>query len=370
MRAFRASILCSAAAVTALFCGCQSNQYRISGTAEGLENLDTVYIIDNIEADGTFTPRDTLVVTDGRFSAEGETDSTRFCFIFSKSGITEGFFLEPGSISIALKPEPGASRVGGTKCNDEWQRLSDSTMTIGREINRIAEHVYGGTLTAEQEREGMEQIDRLTKRFSALVIRTAEENVQNEFGYFLLTYYPEEVIDNESRLRLIKQLPAQMQQRPAIKEAQAYMAEKARTGEGQVIQDFRQPQLDGTELSLMDEVRKHRITVIDFWASWCGPCRQETPLMIDMYNRLKDSGLGIVGIALDQEHDAWARATAQLNIPWPQMSDLKGWDNTIAREFSINSIPHTIVVDQEGRILKRGLRGKELEEFLTESLKH
>ena len=92
-------------------------------------------------------------------------------------------------------------------------------------------------------------------------------------------------------------------------------------------------------------------------------------MMIELYNQYKDKGLGIVGISLDNDKDAWLSATQQLHISWPQMSDLKGWDNAAAQLFSISSIPHTIVVDQQGKILRRGLRGKELADFVAEQLK-
>ena len=91
--------------------------------------------------------------------------------------------------------------------------------------------------------------------------------------------------------------------------------------------------------------------------------------MLELYDKYKDKGLGIIGVSLDEDSDAWKAATQQLNIPWPQMSDLKGWKNAIATYFCVNSIPHTIVVDQQGKILKRGLRGQQLEEFILESLK-
>lgn len=91
--------------------------------------------------------------------------------------------------------------------------------------------------------------------------------------------------------------------------------------------------------------------------------------MIALYNEYKDSGLGIVGVSLDQDKDAWLTAIKKLELPWPQMSDLKGWDNAAAQQFNITSIPHTIVVDQKGVILERGLRGEVLKEFVAEQLK-
>ena len=366
MKAFQASILFSAAVLA--LTACHSNTYKISGAVEGLNDGDTLFITNDLQ---TGIPTDTLIVKDGKFELSGETDSTYLCMVYSekRNELNAPFFIEPGNISIKLVETPGASRVGGTKCNEQWQELNDSVMTIGKEINRIAEHIYGNTIDEMEQQKGMEQIEKLNQRFSAIVVKTTEKNIKNEFGYFLLTYYPEELIDNETRMKLIDKLPAEKQKRPAIQEMLANLKQAAESAEGMVIKDFTQPGLDGTSVSLMGEVAKNKITVIDFWASWCGPCRQEMPFMLEMFGKYKDKGLGIIGISLDEDIDSWKAATQQLNIPWTQMSDLRGWDNAIAKHFYVNSIPHTIVVDQKGKILKRGLRGGKLEEFIADALK-
>ena len=364
MKVSLASILFSAV----LLASCQSNSYKIKGSVEGLPDGDTLFVTSDLI---TGVPSDTLVIKEGKFELQGEVDSTVLCMVYSASmnEINAAFFMEPGTIKIHLTEEPGASRVSGTHCNDQWQTLNDSVMSIGKEINRIAEHIYSNNLPEEEQQKGMEQIDRLNQRFSDLVVKTVEKNIDNEFGYFLLTYYPEELIDNENRARLVKELPTEMRQRPAIKQFEQELAKAAKTAEGSVIQDFTQKALDGTEISLMAEVKKHKITVIDFWASWCGPCRQEMPFMIQMYDKYQSKGLGILGISLDENSDAWIKGTEALGFTWPQMSDLKGWENEIAQYFQVTSIPHTIIVDQSGKILRRGLRGEQLEQFIAEQLK-
>ncbi len=367
MKASLASILFSVALLTS----CQSNSYKISGSvssSEGLADGDTLFVTKDLQ---TGIPSDTLIIQDGKFKLSGETDSTALCMIYSakRNEINAAFFMEPGTIDIQLTDQPGASRVGGTTCNKQWQTLNDSVMSIGKEINRIAEHIYGNNLSQEEQQKGMEQIDKLNKRFAELVVKTAEKNIDNEFGYFLLTYYPEELIDNNTRAKLIKDLPAEMRQRTAIKQLEQTINAAAKTAEGATIKDFTQKAPDETEISLMDEVKKHKVTVIDFWASWCGPCRQEMPFMMQMYDKLQSKGLGIIGISLDNDKDAWVKGTEALGFTWPQMSDLKGWDNEIAQHFQVTSIPHTIVVDQKGTILRRGLRGEELEAFVAEQLK-
>ena len=366
MKAFQASILFSAAGLA--LTACHSNTYKISGAVEGLNDGDTLFITNDLQ---TGIPTDTLIVKDGKFELSGETDSTYLCMVYSekRNELNAPFFIEPGNISIKLVETPGASRVGGTKCNEQWQELNDSVMTIGKEINRIAEHIYGNTVDEMEQQKGMDQIEKLNQRFSAIVVKTTEKNIKNEFGYFLLTYYPEELIDNQTRMKLIDKLPDEKQKRPAIQKMLANLKQASESAEGMTIKDFTQPGLDGTPVSLLGEVSKSKITVIDFWASWCGPCRQEMPFMVELYDKYKDKGLNIIGISLDEDSDAWKAATQQLNIPWVQMSDLKGWENVIAKHFCVTSIPHTIVVDQQGKILKRGLRSEKLEEFVVDQLK-
>ena len=366
MKASLTSILYSA--LTIALVGCQSKSYKISGTAEGLADGDTLFITSDM-VDGV--PTDTIVVENGKFSFEGTADSTCLSMVYSatRNEINAAFIKEPGQITISLSEQPGNGRVGGTPCNDEWQRLNDSVMVIGKEINRIAEHIYGKVVPQEEQQKGLAQIDKLNARFANVVITIAEKNIKNEFGYFLLTYYPEELINNEARKRLIEKLPDEMRQRPAVKQLEATISLSEKTAKGAAIPNFSQATPDGAELSIMSEVAKNRITIIDFWASWCGPCRQEMPNMIALYNDYKDSGLGIVGVSLDQDKDAWVTAIKTLQLPWAQMSDLKGWDNAAAKQFNITSIPHTIVVNQKGVILERGLRGEALKQFIAEQLK-
>ncbi len=368
MRVFQTSILCSLLAIAMV--SCQSNSYKLMGTVEGLSDGDTLLLTDDM-INGT--PSDTIILKDNTFTFKGtigEDKEAALCMIYSAKNneINAAFIREPGEISVKLSATPGASRVSGTPCNDEWQRLNDSVMVIGKEINRIAEHIYGNTITQEEQQRGMDEIEKLNKRFAKVVVETTEKNIDNEFGYFLLTYYPEELIDNATRLRLIEKLSDERRQRPAIKDIEESIRRTAKTAEGATIPNFSQLTPDGEEMRIMTEVAKNKITIIDFWASWCGPCRQEMPFMLSLYESNKGRGLGIVGVSLDKDNDSWVAAIKKLQLPWPQMSDLKYWDNEVAKVFNITSIPHTIVVDQKGKILRRGLRGEELKQFIESEL--
>lgn len=128
--------------------------------------------------------------------------------------------------------------------------------------------------------------------------------------------------------------------------------------------DFSMNQLDGTPLSLSS--LRGKVVLIDFWASWCGPCRRENPHVVKLYQEYKDKGFEILGVSLDKTKDNWKNAIDQDGLTWQHVSDLKGWGNEVAQLYGVRSIPHTVLLDKEGKILARGLRSAALEAKLKE----
>lgn len=131
--------------------------------------------------------------------------------------------------------------------------------------------------------------------------------------------------------------------------------------------DFAQATPEGKMLKLSD--LRGKVVLIDFWASWCGPCRRENPNVVKMYQAYKDKGFEILGVSLDRDRQRWLDAIQQDGLTWPHVSDLQQWSNAVAQMYGVNSIPHTVLVDKEGRILARNLRGEALEHKLAEIFK-
>lgn len=123
--------------------------------------------------------------------------------------------------------------------------------------------------------------------------------------------------------------------------------------------------LQRNNVSLKSEIRKNQITIIDFWASWCGPCRAEMPLMVNIYNQHKDNGLGIIGVSLDSDYSSWEKAITDNKLTWTQLSDLRGWDSYAAKTYNVTAIPYTIIVDRNAKIIASGLRGEQLEKYIN-----
>ncbi|MBQ7351216.1 MAG: TlpA family protein disulfide reductase, partial [Bacteroides sp.] len=117
-------------------------------------------------------------------------------------------------------------------------------------------------------------------------------------------------------------------------------------------------------------IAKNKYTLIDFWASWCGPCRREMPNVIAAYKEYNKKGFGIVGVSLDNDADKWKAAIKEMGMTWDHMSDVKGWQGEGAALYGVNSIPATVLVAQDGTIIERNLRGEAIKEKLSEILNY
>lgn len=136
---------------------------------------------------------------------------------------------------------------------------------------------------------------------------------------------------------------------------------------GDEVPNFTAPQPNGEELSLEDA--KGKYTLIEFWASWCGPCRVENPNLVKVYEKYHDRGFHIIGVSLDRSQVAWERAIEHDKLTWPQVSNLKFWQDPIARQFSVTFIPQNYLIDEDGKIVAKNLRAVSLDKKLNELLK-
>lgn len=346
---------------------CQSNSYKINGVAEGFQDGDTLLMGSNFDEDSA---KDTLIVKDGKFSYEGVADSADFCVVSAlNGGSNAAFFREPGTIQVTLNAN-GEPKVGGTKANDAWQQLNEEQMAFSQKMEKLVEPLYSENLDSAQQQAIYDQFNEMQKQMQDKIVETAENNIDNVLGFFLLTQLAgNDIMSAEKIGELIGKLPQEFRQREAVKALERTLEASKAVEIGKQIEDFSMPNPTGEELNVMSEVAKNRVTILDFWASWCGPCRQETPFMVSLYQKYHDKGLGIVGISLDQDHDAWVKGIEELGITWPQISDLKYWQSAAAEKFQVRSIPYMVVLDQKGTIINKGLRGEELEAFISEQLK-
>lgn len=138
---------------------------------------------------------------------------------------------------------------------------------------------------------------------------------------------------------------------------------------GQQYTDLNIPTLEGEMKSLSDYVKQNKVTVIDCWASWCRPCIEEMPNIAQLYRKYHQLGVGVVGISFDSDPQSWNHAVKINEMVWPQLGELRGWDNQMHRVYNVKSIPHTIVINRKGEIVAEGLRGEDLINAVAKALK-
>lgn len=348
---------------------CSGNQagYVITGTVEGAADGDTVYLQE--PAGRSLTKLDTAVIANGSFTFKGVQDSAVNRYITCQvngAPLMVDFFLENGTINVSLNKEE--STVKGTASNDAYQEMKSQLNAIGKKANAIYEAMSNSTLTDEQKEAKQQEAMKLQDEYQNTIKASIEKNITLPVGVFLFkqTFYNNSIEENET---LLSKLPANYQNDEMIVNIKKMIDTQKKTAIGTKFTDFAMKTPDGKDVKLSDYVGKGKVVLVDFWASWCGPCRREMPNLVDAYKKYKGKNFEIVGVSLDQSADSWKDAIKKLNITWPQMSDLKFWNCEGAKLYAVTGIPYTVLIDGEGTIIARGLYGEELLKKIGEVVK-
>ncbi|MBE6275240.1 MAG: AhpC/TSA family protein [Bacteroides sp.] len=341
--------------------------YKIQGTVEGIADGETVYLQ---EAKGReLIKLDSAVVTNGAFTFNGRQDEAvnRYITYTPAEGkrIMTDFFLENGNIAISLGEE---STIAGTPNNDIYQSFKVKDNAMNKEMMALYEKGKAEDLTEEQKAELEKQMETLDNQSMEFIYNFIDANITNPVGIHL---WPGNSYSMElSQLQaLAAKVPAEYQSNERIANLLKRIEVLAKTAVGQKFTDFTLPSPEGNPVKLSDIIAKNKYTLVDFWASWCGPCRREMPNVIAAYNEYNKKGFGIVGVSLDNDAAAWKKAIEEMNMTWDHMSDVKGWQCEGAALYGVNSIPATVLIAQDGTIIARNLRGAAIKEKLAELLK-
>lgn len=196
----------------------------------------------------------------------------------------------------------------------------------------------------------------------------ADENIGNALGVvtFASNYYLYKLDEMKETYAKVSDAHKAL---PSMERIAKSIEAQEKSAVGMKFIDIKGLSPEGTELSLSDYAGKGKIVLVDFWASWCPPCVADMPYLVDAYAKYKNKGFEIVGVSLDSKNDDWKAGIAKLNVTWPQMSDLKGWESELSKPYAVSSIPHTILIDKDGTILEKQIHGKDLDAKLAELLK-
>jgi len=362
---------------TTLLFSCQEKNsgYTIDGTIDSIEDGEKVYIELQDETGG-LSPIDTAVVENGKFKFIGKTEQIEMAYLQISS--LQGkipFIIENQKIVItAYKDSIAASKIEGSYQTDELSKFNKDFKTLQDKAQQFQMDNMVAYQKASQE-EDMETIQRIQEEFGAIqddiknyMSAYASENPKSYVSLLLLSQMVGDPDEFESVKTSFEALSNEIKTTKVGKELEQKIQSLLAVSVGQIAPDFSAPNPQGQMVSLKKSLGK--VTLIDFWASWCGPCRMENPNVVAMYNEFHKKGLNIIGVSLDREgqKDKWLEAIETDKLTWIHVSNLKFWQDPIAVQYGIQSIPATLLLDAEGKIIAKNLRGNELREKVAELL--
>ncbi|MEG1564003.1 MAG: TlpA disulfide reductase family protein, partial [Bacteroides sp.] len=308
--------------------------YVITGTVEGAAEGDSVFLQE--AAGRQLNKLDTAIITNGVFTFEGVQDSVVNRYITCKvgeEGMLMDFFLENGTIKMSLTKDHDSAT--GTSNNDAYQEIRSKVNALNQKLSVLYDAMGDSTLTEEQKETKMKELEQLREAMNQINIEGIKKNITNLVGVelFKKNFYNMTTAENEA---LLQQIPAKYQNDEVIVKIKDITDRQKKTAVGQKFLDFEMLTPEGKKIKLSDYVGKGKVVLIDFWASWCGPCRREMPSLVDAYAKYKGKNFEIVGVSLDESNDSWKEAIKKLKITWPQMSDLKDWNCEGAQLYAIN----------------------------------
>lgn len=336
--------------------------YTIKGTATGMDG-QTVYL--NNAENSNATAMDSVIISNNTFAFKGTQPKVCFATVSADRNRTT-FVLEEGTINVSLD-SPG--KATGTPTNDILEACNKRINAFNSEYDALRQQA---SELKEEDKEKMQALQKswedVSNRQTAVVKECINQNLNNIVGAQLLRRF-ESSLSSEEVAKIIAEASPVMKENGFTQAVIKHQIAMKRAEVGQKYTDVRMKDVNDKEIALSDYIGKGKYVLIDFWASWCGPCRGEMPYVKAAYEKFASKGFEIVGISLDNKKEAWLKGIKDLGITWPQMSDLKGWKCEGAAIYGIRGIPATLLVDPNGMIIGKNLRGEAIEKKLNEVLK-
>ena len=364
-------------AIMGLFTACNDNggTYTINGEAKGFEDQKPVYVLKIVNDQPQ--PVDTLLIQNEAFTGTFKTAEIGDIYLMRTDGVPANllYFPENQDLHVVINKEnPGASKVSGNPTTEGYYRYISDFTDINKQMAELNTKASVILQKYDQDSEEFRELEKEMMGYLELQADIQKSYIKNNsnsiFSVILVrNLLQQQQIGTEEAEKMLSHLtPAIAKHKQTEVVRQFIEANKTNLNVGSIVPDFSAKTPEGEELALSDVLQQGKYTLIDFWAAWCAPCRRENPNLVRLYEEYHDKGLEILGVSLDRNEKEWLGAIEKDKLTWHQISNLQFWDDPIAKEYNIRAIPASFIVDSEGKIVGKDLRGQQLHDFIGDLL--
>lgn len=349
--------------------GCQNNHkkegFTIKGNMKGLDD-GTTYLM-KYNKDGKFTKIDTSEIKDGNFQFKGQLKQPGILYINFNGKPAIEIYAENSEITIKGKRDSlDKVTVSGSRVHEQYDYFKEQIKALEEQQQELYP-----LFSEAKENNNKEELSRLDSLYDAIeddkiriIKQYIADNPKTPVSLYAIRKHLVYYLDGKELENQLSELDTTLHKFDTYKELAERVDILSKCAIGKKAPNFTLEDTTGKPVSLNDF--RGNYLLLDFWASWCGPCRRENPNVVKMYKKFNDKGFEVLGVSLDSKRDKWLKAIEEDNLTWTHVSELKGWDSKAGKLYGVMSIPHTVLINKEGVIVAKNLKGKALEEKLKE----